>query len=564
MKRIAFALVALLLPALAAGQTAYSLFQPSNGVLKGSTSTYVTTPATSADIISLWTGTCSSTTFLRGDGQCLSPGGAGIGTVTSVGLDVSALGFNTTSSPIVSSGTFVVDGTLNVAHGGTGATTLTGLLEGTGTTALEPAESADVITLWTGTCSASTFLRGDGSCQSVPGTNDASTLTTGTLADARLTSNVPLKNASNIFTNNSSNTGALQVSTATPVYGWVETDVGTDEKRWREYAESTIWKLCALNDAESAENCALAIDRTGTAIADINITATAVRANGQAVLTATSALNATNVTSGTLPDARLSTNVVNYDDANPRFAIAGNNALQVVNNTTGFARVGIETNGIFRGDLCSSTTAGQCATGESPNDTALRFPQKLNLYDTTLNQIAGELVTGSSTRLGVRSTSGLATTSVVGVEFQASGGAALGYIGDSSSVNSDLVFLSNVGNINLQPAGGSAAQVSGSRINTVANSGKVAFGKVTASTGALTNSLNVTSVTRLQAGLFTINLTAAGFASNPACTVSTVAGNRPAGVSGASNTSVDVNVCDQAGNTCNLIDINFNFICHGL
>src|SRR4029077_17405452 len=43
------------------------------------------TAATSADIIALWTGTCNSTTFLRGDGSCQPTSGAGSVTSFSAG-----------------------------------------------------------------------------------------------------------------------------------------------------------------------------------------------------------------------------------------------------------------------------------------------------------------------------------------------------------------------------------------------------------------------------------------------------------------------------------------------
>jgi hypothetical protein len=54
---------------------------------------------------------------------------------------------------------------LTVPHGGTGVATITGLIKGNGTSAFSVAAATDVIPLWSGTCSASTFLRGDGSCQ---------------------------------------------------------------------------------------------------------------------------------------------------------------------------------------------------------------------------------------------------------------------------------------------------------------------------------------------------------------------------------------------------------------
>jgi hypothetical protein len=128
----------------------FPYFSPATGILKGNANSYVTTAAASSDVIGLWSGTCNGTTALRGDGTC---GTLTAGTVTSVGLTMPS-GFSVVGSPVTSSGTLAV------------STTLNGLLKGNGsgfTTAL----SSDVISLWTGTCNASSVLKGDGSCGSV-------------------------------------------------------------------------------------------------------------------------------------------------------------------------------------------------------------------------------------------------------------------------------------------------------------------------------------------------------------------------------------------------------------
>lgn len=69
---------------------------------------------------------------------------------------------------------------LPVNKGGTGALTLTGLLKGNGTGAFTVAAASDVLPLWSGTCSASTFLRGDGSCQTPAGSGNVSNVGTPT------------------------------------------------------------------------------------------------------------------------------------------------------------------------------------------------------------------------------------------------------------------------------------------------------------------------------------------------------------------------------------------------
>lgn len=62
--------------------------------------------------------------------------GGGSGTVTSVAASGGTTGLSFTGSPITTGGTLTLTGTLGVANGGTGATTLTGVVIGNGTSAL--------------------------------------------------------------------------------------------------------------------------------------------------------------------------------------------------------------------------------------------------------------------------------------------------------------------------------------------------------------------------------------------------------------------------------------------
>jgi hypothetical protein len=62
--------------------------------------------------------------------------GTGSGTVTSVALSGGTTGLTVSGSPITTSGTITLAGTLVVANGGTGATTLTGYVKGNGTSAM--------------------------------------------------------------------------------------------------------------------------------------------------------------------------------------------------------------------------------------------------------------------------------------------------------------------------------------------------------------------------------------------------------------------------------------------
>ncbi len=130
MKKIVVALASFLVTTLAFGTT-FNLFAPANGVLKGNSSTYVTTAAASSDIYTLWSGTCNSGTYLRGDGTCAAPPGTGGGTVNSVALTAPAM-FSVSGSPVTTTGTlaltFATGQTANsflaTPNGSTGAVTL--------------------------------------------------------------------------------------------------------------------------------------------------------------------------------------------------------------------------------------------------------------------------------------------------------------------------------------------------------------------------------------------------------------------------------------------------------
>ena len=144
----------------------YNLFQPANGILKGSTTTYKTSAAVASDIFGLFSGSCSSSTYLRGDGACASP--PGIGTVTSVSV-VSANGFagtiaNPTSTPAI-----------------TLSTSITGPLKGNGT-ALQAAAASDISGLYGGASGTGTLCLTTNCILTTPnlGTPSALTLTNAT------------------------------------------------------------------------------------------------------------------------------------------------------------------------------------------------------------------------------------------------------------------------------------------------------------------------------------------------------------------------------------------------
>ena len=103
-----------------------------------------TTPANGALLIGNGTGYTSANltagsniTITNASGAItIAATGGGTGTVTSVAASGGTTGLTFSGSPITTSGTLTLAGTLAVTNGGTGATTLTGYVKGSGTSAL--------------------------------------------------------------------------------------------------------------------------------------------------------------------------------------------------------------------------------------------------------------------------------------------------------------------------------------------------------------------------------------------------------------------------------------------
>jgi hypothetical protein len=137
------------------------------GILKGTGTTPITIATAGTDyqspITLTTTGTSGAATFV---GNTLNipqySGGGGSGTVTSVALTAPSI-FTVSGSPITTSGTLAISysGTaLPVANGGSGATTLTGILKGNGTSAFSAATAG---TDYAPATSGTSILYGNGS-----------------------------------------------------------------------------------------------------------------------------------------------------------------------------------------------------------------------------------------------------------------------------------------------------------------------------------------------------------------------------------------------------------------
>lgn len=273
----------------------FTLFQPANGILKGTTTSYVTSAATSADVRSLWGGSCTSVTYLRGDGTCTTPSGSG--TVTSVALTMPT-GFSVSGSPITGSGTFGV------------TTSLNGLLKGTGS-GFTTAASADVIGLWTGTCSSSTFLRGDGSCAVAGGGGSTPGGSNGQVqinvagafgADSAFVFDTTLHT---MVLDRATDGNAIQFSrSATNVGSLVSADTGGSVLESISLCNAGSTACVGVNNAggislttSSTAVITGALSTTGAITAGSGFSG-----NGLAI----TSLNASNLSNGTVPDARMS------------------------------------------------------------------------------------------------------------------------------------------------------------------------------------------------------------------------------------------------------------------
>jgi hypothetical protein len=97
---------------------------------------------------------------------------------------------------------------------------------------------------------------------------NASNISTGTLADARLSSNVPLKNAANTFTANQTlNAGASSIftinSSSSPQLRFENTGATTNEKNWIVFADTISFQIRPYSDDYSSNTAALSIARSG-------------------------------------------------------------------------------------------------------------------------------------------------------------------------------------------------------------------------------------------------------------------------------------------------------------
>ena len=182
-------------------------------------------------------------------------------------------------------------------------------------------------------------LSGSGVRVSLEGhTHSGEAITSGTIADARLSSNVPRKDAPNVFTRSGAGLGsaAIAIAANTPNFLMHETDQDANGGLWVFSLAAGQFRLGAVPDDYSgsipASSLLLSATRSGAQItsatirggAEIELNADLLDFNGDADISGSltvggtisgngsglTNLNASNLSSGTVPDARLSPNVM--------------------------------------------------------------------------------------------------------------------------------------------------------------------------------------------------------------------------------------------------------------
>lgn len=124
--------------------------------------------------------------------------------------------------------------------------------------------------------------------------------------------------------------GAVQVSSVQPELRLYETDAAANNRLWGILAEGEQLRFRLIDDAVTTALDWLVVDRTANTRDSIALTATTVTVNGQNILVASSSLNASNLGSGTVPDARFPATLPAVSGANLTTLNAGNLASGTV------------------------------------------------------------------------------------------------------------------------------------------------------------------------------------------------------------------------------------------
>jgi hypothetical protein len=228
-------------------------------------------------------------------------------------------------------------------------------------------------------------------------TRDASAITTGTLSDDRLSDNVPLKNAPNVFS-----AVTQTIRSTSPHLRFHETDANTNEGVWSIITNGGVWRVNTHTDesptatVESAIRCL----RSGTTVTEVELNATLLDFNGALDLSGNLTLGGSAISSGAVTWTNTGTLVIGASDTTVRLqggtdGSGGPGAgFQV---TSGGAAAIIRAGGVGAANTVATFGATGITFGVATTMASARIASEGGvIYHDSTNNLGGKIVLSSS------------------------------------------------------------------------------------------------------------------------------------------------------------------------